>query len=278
MRELLRVTLFLVAIFLSATPGFATEKEKVKALLSQVGVDAVAARLGQTLLDSLESQPGPTADFQDQVRILVARHFDGDAIFADLVDNMSAALSDDEVDALSTLYEQDIARRATALEVASETDTEKSPEETQAEGARLLAEARAAGAPRPDQCKEALESLDAVDNATAVTLNVSYAMISAMIGGGAQPGVSMSEAEILALVKQQEPAIRAGAETALMNDCAYTYRSFSDADMAAYVAFLDQPPVRKLYSAMNQAFDASLTARARAFGRDMMAGMKAKKI
>jgi hypothetical protein len=214
------------------------------------------------------------AKAQEAVRELAPQHFDPEEMFDNIVARAAGAPDAAEIATLTEFYRDGLGKRATELEKAAQQPGREA--ESEAEGLKILQGLIDAKDPRLNHYVQIVDALGAIDNAIALGLNVTYAIISVMVGSPTLPQ-ALSDEQILAIVKSQEDGLRSRAADRIYTSVAYTYRDMSDADLAAYAAFFEREEARKFYRVINQASSEEMAARARAFGHAMMVRMGVRK-
>ncbi len=109
--------------------------------------------------------------------------------------------------------------------------------------------------PRVRLLRRFAEVNDLIDSNVSGALNSNLAFYMGLVEGGSHRE-QIPEADILADVWAQEPAIRVDTEDWLFPYLTLAYRPVSDADLEAYIAFCETPEGRLLNAALFAGFDA----------------------
>ena len=137
------------------------------------------------------------------------------------------------------------------------------------EGTEILAALIANEDPRLDQLSQLIEALAAVETGLAMATNLNHAVLSGMAASGRLP-YSLSDAQISALVEGQRGMMRGAIQEQLFVSLAYTYQTLNDADMDAYIAFLQGDAGRNFYAHILFATEEIIEVRAKKFGHRLM--------
>ncbi len=175
---------------------------------------------------------------------------------------------------MSAYYSEGLGKQATELEIAAQRPGME--ERVRTEGRKIL---RRLIDPKDDRLlsyRRIVRSTNALDIATSLAMNLTYAVLSGMMGSPHLP-YSLTDEEILEIVNLQSEQIRARLTEAIFVNVAYTYQEMSIDDLDAYATFLDSDVARPFYSSMHKALRSALLPRARAFGHDLMVQMGVRK-
>ena len=213
----------------------------------------------------------PDADLGDvrreDLEALAERHFNGDALTEDIFQRMLGKVADAHLDEVIAFYRSDVGQRMVRLEVASAAPGEA--ERIQMEGPELYRRAAEDDPDRVEFYDRIAESIGLEDLMTAMTMNMSYAMISGMAGSAALPQ-ALTDEQIIAIVNAQADQMREYVRDFVRGMFAYTYRDASKRDLAAYAEYAETEAGRAFNEAMVAAIQGALVDRMRAFGHELM--------
>ena len=203
----------------------------------------------------------------------VARVHDPDTLRRDMMAGFADGLPGDvaQLDQMEEALGSALGQRVVALELGArramlEPDID--------EAARLSWAAQAAeGGPRVDALRRFVEVGDLLERNVAGGLNATMAFYLGLAETGAAPG-GMNEADLLADVWGQEPAIRAEVEEWLNAYLALAFSPLPVEDLEAYVDFFATPEGQALNAALFAGFNRMFEAVSRSLGR--AAGMMAQ--
>lgn len=271
------IRLFLVLAFVSiSVPAHSKDSARLSDFLTLVGFDTFLASISSGINHAMESSPIVDVDESMRAAIgeLTAIYFDPSRMKQSIVENMVDALSDAQLDELSVYYSEGLGKRATELEVASQQPGME--EIVQTEGLKILQKLTESKDERLLSYQRIVQSTNAVEIGTTLAMNISYAMISGMMGSPQLP-YSLTDEQILEIVGRQSEQIRAQVTEAIFVNFAYTYREMSIDDLAAYTIFLESDKAQTFYSRVREAFQETFLPRVRAFGHDLMVRMGVRK-
>lgn len=110
-----------------------------------------------------------------------------------------------------------------------------------------------------------MEGMSAMQMSETLVANLMYSTVAGMVGGGKLPP-TLSDDQILAIVKSQMPRLRAELETTLSAAYYVTYQSVELAELSKYKDYLLSDSGRKTYTIFIQALVETLGNQARKFG------------
>lgn len=264
------IRLFLILAFVSiSAPAHTQDAAKLRDLLSLVGFDTSLASIPSGIIYSMKNSPTPDVDatMREVIGDLATMHFAPSGMKQSIVASMANALTDAQLDDLSAYYSEGLGKRATELEIAAQQPGVEEIVET--EGFEILQRLIDSEDERLSSYQRLAESMNAFEIGTALAMNITYAVLSGMMGSPQLP-YSLTDEEILEIVNGQSEQIRAQLTEAIFVNFAYTYREMSIEELDAYVAFLETDTARTFYSSVNKALQSALLPRARAFGHDLM--------
>ena len=268
---------FLVVAFVSIfAPAHAEDSAKLRDFLTLVGFDTSLAAIPSGIIHSMENSPALDVDesMREAIGELVTAHFAPSGMKQSVVDYMANVLSDAQLDELSAYYSEGLGKRATELEIAAQQPGMEELVET--EGREILQRLTDSSDERLLSYQRIVQSTMGLEIAAALSMNVTYAMLSGMMGSPQLP-YSLTDEQILEIVNRQNEQIRALLTEAIFVTVAYTYREMSIDEVDAYATFLESDVVQTFYPSMLEALQSALVPRARAFGHDLMVQMGVRK-
>ncbi len=213
--------------------------------------------IGQTLLGA-----GDEAAWAQ----MVARIYDGERMQAIMVRGLEQSLPADPavLEAVEAFFTSDLGRRVVELEVgARRAMLDDAVEEVAREAWQVL---EAEGGPRVDALRRFIAVGDLVEQNVAGGLNATFAFYVGLGDSGAGfPG--MGDADMLAEVQSQEPAIRSEIDGWLHAYLAMAFGPLTEAELDAYSDFFATPEGRALNAALFSGFNGMFEAMSRQLGR-----------
>jgi len=275
MVKLVRV-LCLLLLIPASVPARADETGKLRNLLDLVGFSTYLEAIPSGLEQAFADPSGPMADeaVREAASDLARAHFSPEAMTEEVIASLDGALTGEQLDELTAFYSDGLGKRATELEVAAQQPGMDATVE--AEGLALLQALAAEKDPRLDLYRRIVASTRTVENGTTLGMNMTYAMLSGMMGSPALP-YQLTDEQILGIVNQQSGQIRAQVEAAAYTQMAYTYREMSLDELGAYADFIETGTAQLFYQRVEAALRTGLLSRAQGFGHDLMVLMGVRK-
>lgn len=226
---------------------------QMRSFAGEVATNASAAsQAGQEGAETLDAR---------LVQDIANRHFEADALMADLTNGVKSAYEAERMGRFLELLRQPIVGKMTAIEGRAVTREEKAQ----------FAEAFRKNPPTPARQKLVL-ALDELartsDLGVHVTTLSAREMVDAMFEGLQKSGRRMQKEQRQLLnsqINSAEPQLRSAFRT-LMH---ITYRDVSDEDLAAYVKVLESETGRWGLEILGNALRSAVEKRIRPFARDM---------
>lgn len=218
--------------------------------------------IGPGFTAAVKSAPGtPPQKVQDALAAAMEGAFDPAKMEAAIESLMADKLSAKDLADLASFYASPLGKQVTALEIQ---DAAPEARETKKiEGAKILGDLPTIDPARLELYRKMMDDIGAVDTGEAVALNMSYAMLTEMLGSAGKP---LPDDQVMALLRKQTEGLRRNIDTDVMESAAYIYRDLPLADLKLYEAFLASPAGNRYYDQMQVALGAVMTDEARSFG------------
>lgn len=266
--------LALVAVLLSlAVPAYAQSTPTLRDIHRINGFDEAVAELEYSFRGALDQYPGAKPErLVDAWRVAQEGAFDTERLIPELEAVVAGRLKPEEIAVLLDFFKSDLGMRISRMEIAA---TRPEVQETKdAEGAALYARLATEDPERLALYTRLIDTLQSVDVGEAIALNMTYAIVSAILGAANQPA---TDEQIAAVVRQNTATLRADIEKHAASNTAWIYRDVGMEDMRRYAAFLETPEAKRYYATILLAFDRVFTAEARAFGNKLMIALGQRK-
>lgn len=268
-----RVVALAVVLVSLAVPALAQSAPTLRDVNGINGFDEMVEQLETSFRSALDKYPGPKPEpLVEAWKEAQDGAFDVERMIAELEGVIATQLKPEEIAVLLDHFKSDFGMRISLLEIAATRPDVQQAKDT--EGSTLYAELEEKDPERLALYDRLIEDMQAVDIGEAIGLNMTYAMVSAMLGAAKQP---VTDEQIAAVVKQNAATMRAAIEDSVTSSTAWTYRDLGLDDMRKYVAFLETPAARRYYQASMMALDRVLTDEARAFGNRLMIALGQRK-
>ena len=224
----------------------AADRDKLIAFMEVTGFDVA--------LDSLRLSAGSAPqllgleenDFGTDWTRMADEVFESQGIRTRALDILEATLSDEALAHAAAFYASDLGQRLVAAENAShmQDDDVKAPE-GQAEAARLMQD-------NPERIAIYQAMTDAIgseDSTIRAIIEVQVRFLMSAQAAGLIDG-QMDEQDLRGALGSQADSMRLSIQANSISGNAYTYRDFSDADVEAYLAALEEPLMQEVYELM----------------------------
>lgn len=225
----------------------AAERAELRAFLEVTGFDVAITSMQQGAM----AGPGLAGDapdaFGEQWVRLAEEVFDPDRMIDRTLDMMAAVMPDGLVEHGMEFYASDLGMRL----VAAENESHVTPDEDRfAIGEDLVAAMLADNPDRAEDLRAMTNAIGGVDASVRAVIEIQLRYLLA--ASAAQAGeATYSEAELRAILAEMAPQIRENIEVYSLIGSAYTYRDFSDEEVAAYLAALEHPMMQQVYEVLN---------------------------
>lgn len=226
----------------------AAERARVEAFLNitgfDVALDSIALSAGDAPL-MLGLQPDV---FGTDWARLTQDVFDTKVMRVIALDILEETLSDQALGHAAAFYATDLGQRLVVAENASHMADDDG--EKQQEGTRLVAGLVAEGSPRLELFKRMNRAIDGSETGLRALQEIQVRFLLAASAAGVVE-LKMDADQLRRYLKSQEGAMRRAIQVSALSGSAYTYRTFSDADVETYVEALEEPDMVLVYELLN---------------------------
>lgn len=233
--------------FAALTPARAAEREVYRAFLETTGFDVAITSLQQDAMSGPGMSGQEADDFGSQYVALAEQVFEPELMLERAIDMMAAVMPDELIEHGVAFYASDLGQRLVEVENAShrtEYDVRR------AEGEAIVADLAQSNPERIEDFQAMMDSIGGVESSVRAIVEVQIRYLMAAMAAGTVD-FEFSEAELRALMAEQEPMMKAEMERGSIIGAAYTYRDVSDEDIRAYRAALEEPMMQQVYEALN---------------------------
>lgn len=244
----LSALLMAASLMVAATFAQAADRDRLEAFLEITGFD-VALESIRLSADTAPRMLGIEADaFGSEWSRLVREVFDARIMHDMAIGILGETLDDAALAHAADFYGSGLGKRLVEAENRSHMVEE---DDLKAEsGADIISGLARMSSPRLDLLARMNDAIDTEGNAvkSAQEVQVRFLMAAAAAGVIDLP---MDEAELRARMRAQAPQMRAAMRAGALENAAYTYQAFSDAEVEAYAEALEDPRMQEVYSLMN---------------------------
>ncbi len=256
----LGVTLTAIAMLHVSTPVLASaESDLARELFTRSGMERQLASVGAGLAKQIAAQATAIpADDRDLLVALAAAAFDREAMQREGLAELRSRMDTSKAEAALRWLDGELGRRIIRADEGA-----SSPESL----AQMEAFARSLGSDPPSEERLALvQRLDEASGASELTAGM-MEMMTLSTGRAVQPAVrSARSAELLEeQLEAQLPLLRKAARNMTLIGMLFGYRGLSDADLTAYVSFLESPDGEWYVASTNGALAATMKAASQRF-------------
>ena len=230
-----------------ATSARAAERDVYRAFLETTGFDVAIVALQQDAMSGPGMSGQEANDFGSQYVALAEQVFDPDLMLDRAIDMMAAVMPDELVAHGAGFYASDLGQRLVAVENASHM---ADLGDRRAMGDAIVAEIAETNPDRLEDFQAMMVAIGGVDASVRAIIEVQIRYLLAAMAAGTVD-LEFSEAELRAIMAEQEPAMKNEIAINSIVGAAYTYRDMSDEDVGAYRAALEEPEMKQVYEALN---------------------------
>ena len=247
MRIRSRFLTLLCALLLSVQSAFAADREKVAAFVDVIGFDVMLSSLVTSARNAPSMLGIEAQDFGSTWVKLVETAFEQDQLEQDALDILAATLSDDLLQHGADFYASDLGQRLVEAENTSHL-ADRTLRGTA--GAALVAELEANNPDRLVLFENMSAAVGSQDSAVRAVIELQVRFLTAAADAGIVR-LRLKPAELRARLEDNVAKMREDfAQRGLISN-AWTYRDFSDADVAAYVNALKAPEMQLIYQLLS---------------------------
>jgi hypothetical protein len=270
---MLRYVFSLFIVILASIQAFAQTGPVLREINSINGFDEAMATIEESFRGALDRFPGKKPEVLVEAwRVAEAGAFDSARIIATSEAVLADTLRPEDLAVLLACFRSDFGMRISQIEIAATDPDVRQAKES--DGPALYAALERGDPKRLELYNRLIDHLQVVDIGEAIALNMTYAMVSGMLGASRQPA---TDEQIAAVVKQVSGNVRAKIEDASRASTAWTYRDVGLEDLERYVDFVETPEATRYCGGMIAAIDKILAAEARSFGNRLMIALGHRK-
>lgn len=245
-----------------------SDPERAQKLYEAAGLESWLHLVPDSLRTSFDEAPdqmGMDPELVPRVHTMIDTYFPMEDLTKNALAGLQAGMTSAQMDEVLAFLDTPVGRRATELEVAAQKPGIGA--RVEAEGTRLFEEMQ--GSERAEIYHRLAEATRSIEFGVTLGMNLSYAMMSGMMGSPSLP-FALTDEQILAMVNQMEPELRDNVIRGTFAELAFTYRDMELDQLRAYADFLETPAARAFYTSQEQALRRFMLPRVQAFGQELM--------
>ena len=239
---------FAVTLALVPRVALAADRAKLEAFLEVTGFDVAL----ESIRLSAESAPDmlgmQAEDFGSEWTRLTTEVFDTEIMHDLALDILEKTLSDELLSHAAQFYATDLGKRLVIAENASHM---KEEDELKSEsGAAIISGLAQLNSKRLTYLERMNAASDSAGVAVRAIQEIQVRFLMAAAGAGVIE-LQLEEEDLRELLGNDKEVLEASIAEGAMTGAAYTYQSFSDDEVLAYVEALEHPMMREVYDLMN---------------------------
>ncbi|NVO55215.1 DUF2059 domain-containing protein [Rhodobacteraceae bacterium B1Z28] len=238
----------LMALVLIPLQVAAASRDRIEAFLTTTGFD-VALESIAFASGSAPQMLGIDPDgFGSDWTRLTEEVFDTEGMHQTAVSILEQTLSDEALTHAVEFYASDLGQRLVEAENAGHMNEDD--EAKQREGQEIVAALIQDGSQRVESFKRMNRAIDSSGTALRALQEIQLRFLLAASASGVID-LQLGADELRQMMKRNEAGMRQSLQLSALAGAAYTYQGFSDSDVDAYVAALEQPLMQEVYELLN---------------------------
>ncbi|WP_394349791.1 DUF2059 domain-containing protein [Ruegeria intermedia] len=226
----------------------ATSRERIEAFLETTGFDVALESIALASASAPQMVGIDPEGFGSQWTRLSEEVFDTEKMHETAVAILEQTLSDEALTHAVEFYASDLGQRLVEAENASHMIEDNDAK--QAEGLRIVADLVREGAMRVEILKRMNRAIDSSETALRAVQEIQVRFLLAASAAGVID-LQLDADGLRALMKANEAQMRQSMQQSALANAAYTYQTFSDADLEAYARALEHPLMQQVYELLN---------------------------
>lgn len=239
----------LACLFLAvqALPAKAADRARLEAFLTVTGFDVALESIALSAEHAPEMLGMSRSDFGSSWSVMAEQVFAPERMHGMALDMLENTLSDELLTHAADFYASDLGARLVEVENASHLADEEMKAET---GEALLARYREATPERVELLEALVSAVDNGEHGVRAVQEIQVRFLMAASHAGVLDG-EIDEAALRAIMAETAEELRESIAASSLVATAYTYRDFTDEELAAYVDALRQDEMQQVYELMN---------------------------
>lgn len=229
-------------------PAQAADEDRLEAFLNVTGFDVALESIRLSAASAPEMLGMNTDDFGSDWTRMADDIFDTELMHAMAVEILAQTLTDELLGHAAVFYASDLGQRLVEAENTSHMIEDDSIKTTQ--GQAIVAELVASGSHRLTDLKRMNAAINVSGNGARALQEIQLRFLLAASAAGVIE-LRMDGDELRAMMEDQNAQLQLALQVSALSGAAFTYRDFSDADVAAYADALEDPLMVQVYGLMN---------------------------
>lgn len=232
-----------LCLSLVLTPAWSAARDSLEAFVDVIGYDVMLGSMAQSAQTAPRLLGFPDGAFGDAWVDIANEVFEKNAMVEEALDILEATLPDDLLGAAAEFYSSPLGLRLVEAENRSHLEDDAF---RRSEGQAIVADLVAKGSDRPQIFTDMMNAIGAEDSSVRAAIELQVRFYIAASSAGVID-VDLNEAELRSRLNEGQAALRTQIQIASLAGSAYTYRSFSDEEVAAYRDALRTEEMRLVY-------------------------------
>ncbi|MEL7164089.1 MAG: DUF2059 domain-containing protein [Pseudomonadota bacterium] len=227
---------------------FAADRDRLEAFLEVTGFDVALESIRLSARSAPQMLGLQAEDFGSEWTRLSGDVFETEVMHRLALDILEKTLSDDLLTHAAGFYASDLGKRLVVAENSSHMKEDADAKDES--GAAILEGLSALKSPRVDYYKRMNAASDSAGVAVRAIQEIQVRFLMAASGAGVID-LQLEEPDLRELLASDQDVLRDSIAEGAMVGAAYTYQSFSDAEVLEYTNALEHPKMREVYDLMN---------------------------
>ena len=247
MAFIIKFSFRLFAVFLTAFPLYGADRDKIRAFMKVTGFDVSLESMRVSASDAPAMLGLDSADFGRSWKLTADELFSPDSLKEDALGILQQALSDNVLLHASEFYASELgARLVTAENLSHFEDSEIKKQQ----GEILLLGLLDRASPQPQYFRDMAKDIGAIDSGIRSFREVQVRFIMAAMGSGLIEQ-RLDEPDLRNMLAKEDASIKEQMLKNIVIANAYTYRDFTDREIAKYRGALSTDEMKEVYELMN---------------------------
>ncbi|MDT1985935.1 MAG: DUF2059 domain-containing protein [Planktomarina sp.] len=247
MRFFIALCFNFLLIISAVVPSSAADRNAIETFMKVTGFDVSLESMRVSASDAPAMLGLDAADFGVSWKRIADELFEPESLKNDAVGILQQALSENVLVHASEFYASELGIRLVKAENLSHFEDS---DQKKIDGELILAELVDRSSPQPQYFREMADSIGALESGIRSFREVQVRFIMAAMGAGLIDR-QIDEADLRSMLAQQDAEIKTNMLQSLIIANSYTYRNFTDLEIAQYRDALATDEMKEVYELMN---------------------------
>ena len=247
MRFFIALCFNFLLIISAVVPSSAADRNAIETFMKVTGFDVSLESMRVSASDAPAILGLDAADFGVSWKRIADELFEPESLKNDAVGILQQALSENVLVHASEFYASELGIRLVKAENLSHFEDS---DQKKIDGELILAELLDRSSPQPQYFREMADSIGALESGIRSFREVQVRFIMAAMGAGLIDR-QIDEADLRSMLAQQDAEIKTNMLQSLIIANSYTYRNFTDLEIAQYRDALATDEMKEVYELMN---------------------------